>query len=174
MVTAARVAVVGVLAAVAVSLATGAASSNEANELRATNDKLRAELVRRNRAHKHLSGRLRAQVQAARVNARRWRVAAQKAPNVTAAIALASHVYGVSERDLRSTAFCESRFVPRATNGQYLGLFQLGADFRGRQTPWFPRLSPFDPYANALAAARVMAREGFSQWECSPRGAFRP
>lgn len=113
------------------------------------------------------------QVKLARSDARRWRVAVRHDAEVQSALILASHVYGVPLWELRRVAFCESTNVRTATNGQYKGLFQLGNDFRGRQTPWFPRLDWRDPYANTFAAARVVARDGWSQWECSPRGKFR-
>jgi hypothetical protein len=55
---------------------------------------------------------------------------------------------------------------PYATNGQYLGLFQLGAWARGRylRGPWY------SAWANARAARRLWianGRDWGGQWECS-------
>lgn len=111
-----------------------------------------------------------------------WRVARREVralrrtlrhePSVQEALTLASIVYGIDRRDLSATAWCESRHQPRARNGQYLGIMQLGTGFRAA-SPFFPALSPHSAYANVMAAAQVIARQGYRQWECSPRGAFR-
>ncbi len=81
------------------------------------------------------------------------------APTVSYAISLASRVFGVSESKMRAVAYCESTFNPFASNGRYHGLFQLG---------WSPfGMSPFDPIANALSAARTVAHDGsWRQWSC--------
>jgi hypothetical protein len=86
---------------------------------------------------------------------RRWQ------PTVDYALRLASGVTGVSYWQLRSVAWCESRFDPFARNGKYLGIFQLG---------WTPfGFSPFDPVANALSAAVTVRHDGsWRQWECKP------
>lgn len=61
-------------------------------------------------------------------------------------------------------AWCESRLRPDARNGQYLGLFQMGA--RERQ------LFGHGPsaYAQARAAHRYFVRSGrdWSPWSCKP------
>lgn len=86
---------------------------------------------------------------------RRWR------PTVDYALHLASAVYGVPYGDLRSVAWCESKFDPFARNGRYLGLFQMH---------WSPfGFSPFDPVASALSAAATVGHDGsWRQWECKP------
>jgi hypothetical protein len=60
-------------------------------------------------------------------------------------------------------ARCESNLDRHATNGQYLGLFQLGDFARGRYLhgAWT------DSYANALAAARYAHEaHGWGPWTC--------
>lgn len=63
-------------------------------------------------------------------------------------------------------ATCESSGDPYATNGQYLGLFQLGAWARSRYLhgPWY------SGWANARAARALWRANGRSwrgQWECA-------
>lgn len=92
-------------------------------------------------------------------------------PRVAHAIRLASITYGVSERDMRAVAWCESGFDPRAKNPSSTasGLFQFLYPSTWRSTP-YARLSVWDPYANALAAAWLVRRDGgWYQWECNPR-----
>ena len=63
-------------------------------------------------------------------------------------------------------AFCESTYDPNAVNAYSgaQGLFQfLPSTWRG--TP-FASASPFDPRANAQAAAWLLQTYGPSQWEC--------
>jgi len=61
-------------------------------------------------------------------------------------------------------AWCESRFRTTAANGQYLGLFQMGATARARYGH-----GP-DPWTQAEAAFRYFADSGFSwgPWSCKP------
>lgn len=82
-------------------------------------------------------------------------------PTVSYALRLASAVSGVPLSDLTAVSRCESTFNPYATNGRYLGLFQLS---------WSPfGFSPFDPIANALSAALTVRRDGgWRQWSCRP------
>jgi hypothetical protein len=63
-------------------------------------------------------------------------------------------------------AFCESTYDPNAVNvaSGAEGLFQfLPSTWQG--TP-FASASPFDPRANAQAAAWLLQTYGPSQWEC--------
>lgn len=63
-------------------------------------------------------------------------------------------------------AYCESKYDPNAVNRQSAaqGLFQfLPSTWAG--TP-FATASPFDPSANARAAAWLLQTYGASQWEC--------
>ncbi len=82
-------------------------------------------------------------------------------PTVDYALRLASAVTGVSYWQMRSVSWCESRYDPFATNGQYRGIFQMH---------WSPfGFSPFDPIASALSAAMTVRHDGgWSQWECKP------
>lgn len=123
--------------------------------------KLREQLAAERASHDVRSDRLRREI-------RRLRRALHR-DQVAEALTLASVVYGVSRRELVEVSYCESRWLPSARNGGYLGLFQLGAGFRSR-SPFFAvaGLDPFSPYVNALAAARVVARDGWSEWACRP------
>lgn len=61
-----------------------------------------------------------------------------------------------------AVAWCESRHVPTATNGQYLGLFQMGRYHYHRfDGPWS------DPAVNADAAAELWAESGWQPWACA-------
>lgn len=66
-------------------------------------------------------------------------------------------------------AFCESTLNPLAVNASSgaAGLFQfMPTTWAG--TPWHAQ-SPFDPAANAAAAAWLYQRYGAGQWSCSSR-----
>jgi soluble lytic murein transglycosylase-like protein len=116
---------------------------------------LRAQL----RTERTETAKLRAELRAARTAAR---------PTVDHAIHLAAQAFGVDHAKMRRVARCESTLNPYARNGQYQGLFQTGPAF-WRATP-FTAFARTDPYANALAAAMVAAREGWGQWpECGLR-----
>jgi hypothetical protein len=82
---------------------------------------------------------------------------------VVPAIRTVARRYGLSSDGMLRVARCESNLVRTATNGQYLGLFQLGDFARTR----YLRGDWRDAYANAEAAARY-AREagGFGPWSC--------
>jgi hypothetical protein len=63
-------------------------------------------------------------------------------------------------------AWCESRYHPNSVNSssQASGLFQfLPSTWSG--TPWANQ-SPFDPVANANAAAWLYSHYGAGRWEC--------
>ena len=108
---------------------------------------------------------------AARAEARSLRRTLMHSPSVAEALTLASVVYGVPRSELSSVAWCESTHRPWARNGRYRGLFQMGPMFEGSP---FGRagVSVWSPHVAALTAAYTVSREGWSQWECSPRGAF--
>lgn len=95
------------------------------------------------------------------------RVKLPKPRDVAYAIHLAATVYGVDERAMHKVASCESGHYAFARNGKYRGVFQEGPMFEGEI---FGRagFSVYDPIANALTAAKTVAREGWSQWECRP------
>lgn len=61
-------------------------------------------------------------------------------------------------------AWCESRYRTTASNGQYLGLFQMGSGPRSRYG------HGLDPWTQAEAAFRYFADSGFdwSPWSCKP------
>lgn len=61
-------------------------------------------------------------------------------------------------------AWCESHLRTTATNGQYLGLFQMGDSARSRYG------HGSDPWTQAEAAFRYFADSGFSwgPWTCKP------
>ena len=87
------------------------------------------------------------------------------------AIAWAAARYGVSATEMRTVANCESHLWPFATNGQYLGVFQLGATHR--TDPIFDQVPWMDAYAQASHVARFIKAHGWSQWQCSPRGGLQ-
>ena len=64
----------------------------------------------------------------------------------------------------KRVAWCESGWNPSATNGQYLGLFQMGSyhywRFEGNR--WD------DPYVNARAAGGLYREQGWRPWSCKP------
>lgn len=75
------------------------------------------------------------------------------------------HVFGKRYcREALAVSWCESRHSTHAQNGQYLGLFQMGAYERQR----FGHGST--PHAQALAAYRyfVLAGSDWSPWSCKP------
>lgn len=87
------------------------------------------------------------------------------------AIRLASAIYGVPESEMRAVASCETggSFSPFSKNPSSTasGLFQfLDSTWASAGIPGF---SVFDPIANALAAARLVIRDGgWSEWSCRP------
>lgn len=86
------------------------------------------------------------------------------------AIKLASSAYGVPYWELYNVARCETggTFSPWAANptSTASGLFQfLDSTWASQGMQGF---SVWDPVANALAAARIVAREGWGQWVCKP------
>lgn len=101
-------------------------------------------------------------VQARRATRRHYR------PTVNYALRLASDLYRVPYWQMRSVAWCESRFDPSNVTPPYSasGLMQFLPGTWSDQG--LPRFSVFDPVANALAAARIVSREGWRQWVCRP------
>ncbi len=65
-----------------------------------------------------------------------------------------------------NVAYCESRYHPNSVNSSSgaAGLFQF-LPSTWAFTPWHAQ-SPFDPVANALAAAWLYKRDGPNQWVC--------
>jgi hypothetical protein len=65
-----------------------------------------------------------------------------------------------------NVAYCESRYHPTSVNSSSgaSGLFQF-LPSTWAFTPWHAQ-SPFDPVANANAAAWLYKRDGPSQWQC--------
>lgn len=88
--------------------------------------------------------------------------------DVDYALRLASSAYGVSLGELYTVARCESRLTATAQNrsSTAAGLFQfLDSTWASQGMDGF---SVYDPVANALAAARIVRREGWRQWVCRP------
>lgn len=73
-------------------------------------------------------------------------------------------VFGPHAAAALRVAWCESRWYTGASNGQYLGLFQMGSYARGR----FGHSS--SALGQARAAYQYFAASGFdwSPWECKP------
>ncbi len=68
-------------------------------------------------------------------------------------------------------ATCESGLNPRASNGgSFLGLFQQAARYWGGRSAQYGMAgrSAFDPYANAVVSAGMVAGSGWSHWSCRP------
>ncbi len=65
-----------------------------------------------------------------------------------------------------NVAYCESRYHPNSVNSDSgaSGLFQFMPSTWGG-TPWAQQ-SPFDPAANAMAAAWLYSRYGPGRWTC--------
>jgi hypothetical protein len=86
------------------------------------------------------------------------------------AIRLAASTFHVPEAEMRAVASCETggtydRYAQNRSSTAS-GLFQfLDSTWASQGLAGF---SVFDPVANALAAARIVAREGWSQWSCKP------
>jgi hypothetical protein len=115
------------------------------------------------RVHRHHPGR---SVRATFAHlCRHWR-AAHRRPrpdDVVGSVRIAATRYGLSADGMLRVARCESNLQRGATNGQYLGLFQLGTYARAR----YLRGDWSDAYANAVAAARyVHDAGGWSPWSC--------
>jgi hypothetical protein len=82
---------------------------------------------------------------------------------VVPSVRIVARRYGFDPEGMLRVARCESNLRRTATNGQYLGLFQLGSFARARYLhgAWT------DSYANAMAAAHY-ARDagGWGPWTC--------
>lgn len=90
---------------------------------------------------------------------------------VASAIHAASVTYGVPRGEMIAVAYCETGgdFNPRALNRSSgaAGLFQFLRSTWAR-TP-YRALDRFDAYANALAAAWLVRRDGgWREWSCRP------
>jgi soluble lytic murein transglycosylase-like protein len=80
----------------------------------------------------------------------------------------ASSKYGVPYWEMRSVAWCESRWNPRAVGSGSYGLMQFIRS-TWSATP-YARRDIFDPWWNALAAAWLVRQSGgWSHWTCKPR-----
>lgn len=64
----------------------------------------------------------------------------------------------------KRVAMCESTMNPGVTNGQYIGLFQMGSYHYWR----FEGNNGYDPYVNARAAGGLWLERGWQPWECKP------
>lgn len=152
------------IAALALSAAAATALGNEAQPTPAPVPPVR-EVVPAWKLEKAVDGWRRAEKRAERLS----RLLAHE-PSVQEALTIASIAYRIDRDDLSSTAWCESRHNPRATNGQYVGLMQEGHGFRAASRYFRAGLDPFSPYANLMAAAEVIAVQGYRQWQCRPGG----
>jgi soluble lytic murein transglycosylase-like protein len=88
---------------------------------------------------------------------------------VEEALRPAAAIYGVPLGELRSVAWCESRLRPWARNASGAsGLLQFMPGTFAGTPPGRAGLSPFSPYANALAAGWLVSRGGWGPWTCRP------
>jgi soluble lytic murein transglycosylase-like protein len=130
-------------------------------------DALRAQLRAERAAHRIERRRLAGMV---RERDRRIRSMRASSGGVDHALRLAATATGVPLGQLRSVARCESGLSATARNRfsgasgllQFLPSTWLSTPF-GR-AGW----SVMDAHANAMAAAQIVAREGWRQWECRP------
>lgn len=101
---------------------------------------------------------LRSKAYALRKAHKRW---LRRLSNPEAAI---EHVFGEYAWQAKAVAWCESRMSVWASNGQYLGLFQMGEFARERYGHGFSAL------AQARAAFRYFVASGrdWSPWTCKP------
>jgi hypothetical protein len=74
------------------------------------------------------------------------------------------YVFGPYASQALRVAWCESRFSIYATNGQYLGLFQMGNYARARYG------HAWNAWAQAVSAYRYFVDSGkdWSPWSCKP------
>ncbi len=91
---------------------------------------------------------------------------------ILAVILSAAVQHGVSGPLMQRIAFCESSLDVNATNGQFLGLFQMGARKRAwmevRALSWGVVYDWRDAAQQAVAAAEVISGdEGTAPWESS-------
>lgn len=71
-------------------------------------------------------------------------------------------VFGPQCGKALSVAACESHFSPYAVNGQFFGVFQMGAWERARFGG-----SSIDPWEQVRAAYRYWLLAGWGPWECA-------
>ncbi len=91
-------------------------------------------------------------------------------PQVELGYALAQGLYHV---DLRRLGYCESNNNPLARTGQFISITQQGVSFRARNTDVYRLVSPWNPLASILVAARHIARYGAGEWECALDGSVK-
>lgn len=74
------------------------------------------------------------------------------------------YVFGPYASQALRVAWCESRYSIYATNGQYLGLFQMGSFARARYG------HAWNAWAQAISAYRYFVDSGkdWSPWACKP------
>ena len=88
------------------------------------------------------------------------------------ALTLAHATYGVPYRELRSVAWCESRWtrgapIDKFASADAANLFQI-TPAAWERTP-YRHFSPLDVIANALAAAWLVKQDGgWQEWACKP------
>ena len=90
--------------------------------------------------------------------------------DVQTVIRAAAQRYGVDAESMLQIAWCESRWDPSAEGPDgAAGLFQIIPEtwMSITQRIGLDDASPFDPQANAEAAAWLMSTEGPQPWNCS-------
>lgn len=132
-----------------------------------TEDKLRAQIISERNKHDITKLKLKRQVAATR-KAKKASTPAKREAVAEAKLAVTTmaRIFGVPDKVAHRMAKCESTWRPWATNGQYVGVFQLGRNFY--PGPFLSSKSDaFHPWLNAAAAMKVVAVQGDRQWECS-------
>ena len=118
-----------------------------------------------NKYQARLEAQAEAQAEAARIAA----LSNHPAPPAYIAEIIHNAFVGLGDRAVQwafNVAYCESRYHPNSVNSSSgaSGLFQF-LPSTWAFTPWHAQ-SPFDPTANAQAAAWLYQRDGPSQWQC--------
>jgi hypothetical protein len=72
-------------------------------------------------------------------------------------------------RAAQAVAWCESRYDPMATNGQYKGIYQLSTSWRLYfRRMWHVHDVAYTPAENVRAAHAIYRAQGWDPWQCKP------
>lgn len=93
------------------------------------------------------------------------------ASSVDQVIEMIAPLIGVSAAAMKVVGRCESHLYFMAQNGQFKGLFQLGA--RHRLDALIRRYGWTNVLAQVIHTARYVKKHGWSEWQCSPEGGLR-
>jgi hypothetical protein len=127
--------------------------------------RFKREAMRQLQSHRRHQVSVRQRIAAARATiAKQQRVRRLAAVRATAPEAVICRVFGEHCRDAVAVARCESRLQTWARNGQYIGLFQLGASER----LLFGHGESAESQARAAHRYFVASGRDWSPWSCKP------